>query len=81
MGEDHGIAGFSLNGLYSPWISLAEAAREFLAAKRLPETLRVWVNTFVGECWEDAGEQIDDYADSEPAGPTLLRGFPTVWSS
>ena len=62
MGEDHGIAGFSLNGLYSPWISLAEAAPEFPAAKRLPETLRVWVNTFLGESWEDAGEQVDDYA-------------------
>ena len=39
-----------------------EAAREFLAAKRLPETLRVWVNAFLGESWEDAGEQVDDYA-------------------
>ena len=81
MGEDHGIAGFSLNGLYSPWISLAEAAREFPAAKRLPETLRVWVNTFLGESWEDAGEQVDDYAianrretyaEQVPAGVVVL---------
>jgi phage terminase large subunit GpA-like protein len=57
-----GIAGFSINGLYSPWMSMAEAVREFLAAKRLPETLRVWVNTFLGESWEDAGEQIDDFS-------------------
>ena len=33
-----------------------------MAVKRLPETLRVWVNTFLGESWEDAGEQVNDYA-------------------
>ena len=57
-----GVAGFTLNGLNSPWASLPEIVREFLAAKRLPETLRVWVNTFLGESWEDAGGQVDDYA-------------------
>lgn len=56
----HGIAGFHLPGLYSPWVSLAEAVREFLEAKKLPETLRVWVNTYLGETWEDQGEQVDD---------------------
>mgnify|MGYP003134719483 CR=1 FL=1 len=57
---DSNIAGFHLSGLYSPWTSLAQAASEFLRAKQLPETLRVWVNTYLGEVWEDAGEQIDD---------------------
>ena len=55
-----GVAGFHLNGLYSPWTRLGDAAAEFLDAKRLPETLRVFVNTFLGETWEDQGEQIDD---------------------
>lgn len=57
---DNAIAGFHLSGLYSPWTSLAEAATDFLQAKKLPETLRVWVNTYLGEVFEDAGEQIDD---------------------
>ncbi len=56
------IAGFHITGLYSPWISLPDAVRDFLQAKKHPETLRVWVNTYLGETWEDAGEQVDDYA-------------------
>ncbi len=60
--ESEGIAGFYLNGLYSPWTVLGDAALDFLRAKKLPETLRVWTNTFLAESWEDAGEQIDDFA-------------------
>ncbi len=55
-----GVAGFHLSGLYSPWVSLEEAVTEFLMAKKMPETLRVFVNTYLGESWEDAGERIDD---------------------
>jgi phage terminase large subunit GpA-like protein len=35
---------------------------EFLRAKKLPETLKTWVNTSLGETWEEAGESIE--ADS-----------------
>tara|TARA_R100000734_G_C3315890_1_gene108096 strand:+ start:705 stop:2354 length:1650 start_codon:yes stop_codon:yes gene_type:complete len=56
-----GVAGFRLSGLCSPWIPLEEAVRDFLQAKKLPETLRVWVNTYLGETWEDQGERIDDF--------------------
>lgn len=56
-----GIAGFYLNGLYSPWTPLASAAREFVEAKKLPETLRVFINTYLGETWSlDGGTQVDD---------------------
>ena len=56
-----GTAGFRLSGLCSPWTSLESAVREFLLAKKLPQTLRVWVNTFLGEVWEDEGERLDDF--------------------
>ena len=61
-----GRAGFRLSGLYSPWITLETAVREFLEAKKLPETLRVWVNTYLGETWADeaAGDGLDDFAIS-----------------
>ena len=39
---------------------MEEAVREFLIAKKMPETLRVFVNTYLGESWEDEGEQIDE---------------------
>lgn len=56
-----GIAGFHLSALYSPWTPLADGVRDFLEAKKQPATLRVWVNTYLGETWEEQGEQIDDY--------------------
>lgn len=57
---DSGIAGFRLSGLYSPWVPLADAVRDFLEAKKLPETLRVWVNTYLGETWEEEGDGIEE---------------------
>ena len=56
-----GTAGFAINGLNSPWTPLADGVRDFLSVKRNPEQLRVWTNTYLGETWEDAGEQIDDF--------------------
>lgn len=60
--EFTGIAGFHINELYSPWVSFAQMVTEFLRAKKLPETLKTWVNTSLGETWEEAGEVIE--ADS-----------------
>jgi phage terminase large subunit GpA-like protein len=57
-----GKAGFRLSGLYSPWTPIEHAVRDFLEAKKLPETLRVWVNTFLGETFEEQGEKIEDFA-------------------
>jgi len=56
----NGRAGFRINGLYSVWVTMEEAVREFLMAKKQPETLRVFVNTYLGETWEDEGERIDE---------------------
>jgi len=61
----HGVAGFRLSGLYSPWTSLADAARDFLESRKLPEALRVWVNTYLAETWEETGDQVDDMALAE----------------
>jgi phage terminase large subunit GpA-like protein len=76
-----GKAGFRLSGLYSPWTSLENAVRDFLEAKKLPETLRVFVNTFLGETWTDEGERVDDfdiashredYGEKVPEGVVVL---------
>lgn len=60
-------AGFCVSGLYSPWIPLEDAVRDFLAARKQPATLRVWVNTYLAETWEEDGEGVDDYSLSERA--------------
>ena len=56
----NGVAGFHLSALYSPWVVLADAVEEFLAAKKDPMRLKTFVNTFLGETWEDQGEGVDD---------------------
>jgi phage terminase large subunit GpA-like protein len=58
--EFTGTAGFHLNGIYSPWVPLADAVQDFLTAKRDPMRLRTWINTFLGESWEEEGEGVDD---------------------
>lgn len=54
-----GVAGFHISEIYSPWVSWGEMADSFLKAKRLPETLQAWINTSLGECWEDKGETVE----------------------
>lgn len=54
-----GIAGFHISELYSPWVTWASMVRSFLDAKKLPETLQTWINTSLGETWEQAASTIE----------------------
>ena len=74
-------AGFHLNALYSPWISWTEIVRKFLNAKKRREALKVWINTMLGETWEEEealtiddeslASRIEDYQNI-PMGVVLL---------
>jgi phage terminase large subunit GpA-like protein len=57
-----GVAGFHLSELNSPWSKVADMVRAFLEAKesRSQERLRAWMNTTLGECWEQDGERVDE---------------------
>ena len=57
--EFTGVAGFHISEIYSPWVRWSEMVVSFLKAKRLPETLKVWVNTSLGETWKEATEGVD----------------------
>lgn len=48
--------GFHLNELVSPWKNWNQIVDEFLEAKKNPQTLKVWVNTSLGESWEEESE-------------------------
>lgn len=48
-----GTAGFFIFELYSPWVPMRTMVANFLSAKKHPETLRVWVNTALGETWTE----------------------------
>lgn len=73
------IAGFWVNQLYSPWKEWPETAVEFLEAKAGgPETLRAFINTALGELWDDEAETSVDaaalLARREDWGPRLPAG-------
>jgi phage terminase large subunit GpA-like protein len=53
-------AGFHLSALYSPlgWKSWEQCVAEFLAAKEDPFRLKTWVNTVLGETWEERGDSV-----------------------
>lgn len=53
--------GYHLNSLYSPvgWLSWQECVKEFLEAHKNPMRLRSFINTILGECWQDKGEAPD----------------------
>lgn len=56
-----GVAGFHLNELYSPWKTIREVVDDFLEAKADPLKLQVWVNTSLGETWENDGETVSEH--------------------
>ena len=54
-----GTAGFHINELYSPWRRWTDVVADFLAAKSNTETLKTWINTSLGETWEEQSEKSD----------------------
>lgn len=56
----NGIAGFHIWEIYSPWSSLQAIVQSFLDTKNLPELLKVWTNTCLGESFELDGESISE---------------------
>lgn len=78
----NGVAGFFLNAIYSPWVKLGKMAKKFVSAKHAgPEMLKTFVNTWLGETWEEQGERIDEAAlesrkanwgDELPAGVAVI---------
>lgn len=54
------IRGFHLNELASPWKHWNEIVDDFKTAERGgPEKLKVWINTSLGETWEERGTGIE----------------------
>ena len=49
-------AGFHISELYSPWSTWASMAQNFLEAKKMPEMLKTFINTSLGESWEEQGD-------------------------
>lgn len=72
-----GTAGFHIWEAYSPWRRLADIVRDFLEAKKAPDTLQVFVNTSLGETWEEKGERAEAHvllARREPFAAPVPAG-------
>ena len=73
--EFTGIAGFHIPAFISPWVQLGDVVKEFLEKRHDPERFKTFVNTVLGETWEEAAQKLDD-ADfltrREPYGPQSL---------
>jgi len=48
------IRGFHINEIYSPWVTFAEMVTVFIEAKGAPDTLKTWVNTALGETFDES---------------------------
>lgn len=75
-----GTAGFHLNELLSPFRRLAETVRDFLDAKSRPDMLKTWINTALGETWQEQGDAPDWQRLYERREP-LERGVVPAWAS
>jgi phage terminase large subunit GpA-like protein len=52
---DGETAGFWLNGLYSPWTTWGQLAKDFLRARKSPERMQTFTNTVLAETFQQAG--------------------------
>ena len=52
---DGDTAGFWLNGLYSPWTTWGQLAKDFLRARKSPERMQTFTNTVLAETFQQAG--------------------------
>jgi len=75
--------GFHINAFASPWETWESIIEDFLDAKGDKEQLKVWVNTMLGETWEEEeGEKLDhehlykhrreEYHAEVPSGTLVL---------
>lgn len=55
----HGVAGYWISELYSPWKKLSDLAFDFLAKKDDPSAFQTFVNTSLAETWREQGEAPD----------------------
>lgn len=75
------VRGYHINALYSPWRRWDEIVVEWESARKNPERLKVFVNTVLGETWEEEGTgykadalaaRAEKYAAEVPDGVGVL---------
>lgn len=54
------VAGFHLSSLISPWAEMEKLVVEFLTAQKDVQKLKTFMNTQLGEVWQDRSDNIDE---------------------
>ncbi|WP_367890713.1 phage terminase large subunit family protein [Sphingomonas morindae] len=75
----NGIAGFHIWEAYSAWVKLATTVKNFLEARKKPDTYKVWTNTALGLPWVEKGEAPDWQRLYERRSQELRLGEPPEW--
>jgi phage terminase large subunit GpA-like protein len=77
----NGNVSYHLSQIYSPFAPLSDGVRDFLDSRGNPELMKTWVNTFLGETWEESGKRVEwsdlltqreTYEHPVPDGVTML---------
>ena len=55
----NGTAGFHISQLYSPWVTLEQISKKWDKAKDVPERRQVFINTVLGECYEETSDEFE----------------------
>jgi phage terminase large subunit GpA-like protein len=55
----HKTRGFHLNELVSPWRRWSQIIEDFREAKKSTDTLKTFINTSLGETWEEEGSKLE----------------------
>ena len=71
--------GFAINAIYSPWLSLSDVAYKWLDAQGDQEKMQNFVNSWLGEPWEDVGSTAGAQKVLDNRG-VLTRGVVPDWA-
>jgi len=52
---------YHISSLYAPWVTWGDVAAEFLKSKPYPEKLRNFINSWLGEPWEERVKKTDEW--------------------
>jgi len=67
---------YHISSLYSPWETWASMVQKFLEAQADPHLLKTFINTALGECWDEEANRIDMHDLQKSAEDYSLRVLP-----
>ena len=68
---------YHINSLYSPWETWGSMAQKFIDAQQDPHLLKTFINTSLGECFDEAQNRHDQNDLMKHAEDYSLRTLPT----